>query len=254
MLRVGLAGVALLTVVIAIGCGRSGALLPDEPIDVPTPDVPFVSPSPDPTPAPAPFCDPAEPALLACFELEGNTLDASSYGRVPVTSGTAFTAGVAGSALLLTAGTGFVLPNDGPLNPPSKTFEMWLRPDALPATRFGIVDKDGQYGFFLQSDGRLDCLCGGTASTTAGTFAPGAWHHVACVMGSNASAVFVDGFVRDTAGGCTASTGGSGVYIGENGTAGNDQFLGRMDSVRIWARPRTAGEICDAAGATCSSD
>lgn len=158
---------------------------------------------------------------------------------------------------MLTATTAFVLPDAPELDPSGQTFEMWLRPDSLPAatTRMGVFDKDGQYGFFLQSDGSLTCTCpgAGVVPTAAGAITAGVWQHAACILDATAGQqIWIDGVLAGSgAAACGASTGASGVYLGENGTAGNDQFLGAMDRLRIWSDARTAIELCTEAG-TCT--
>lgn len=250
-------------VLLVSGCGRSAPLAFDEdarelPLPVPHVGAP-TSPPPTPTPTPAPLCDPDDTTLLACFGFEGNVSDGSSFGRIPTTASVGYGAGIDGSALVLTATTGFVLPDASELDPPNQTFEVWLNADVLPAAtlRMGIMDKDGQYGVFLRSDGSLTCSCSGAtlATTPAGAVSAGTWHHVACNLAPAGQRIYVDGVLAaSVASACDPSTGAdSGVYIGENGTAGDDQFLGRFDRLRIWSDARTELEFCTEAG-TCENE
>ena len=244
---------------VAAGCGRSGPFVPEDGEaghhHVPVPRIsPFSSPAVSPTPTPVPLCDPLDAQLLACFGFDATTSDGSAHAVTPATANLAFAPGVDGSALLFSAASGFILPDDDTLDPPGPTLELWLRPDMLPGAgnRMGIFDKDGQYGVFLFADGSASCVCGGNSvAVPAGTFAAGVWSHVACVLGPADVELYVDGAIVAAAGsGCPGSTGGSGLYVAENGTAGNDQLAGRIDRMRIWGRPRTPTELCEEAG-TC---
>ena len=69
-------------------------------------------------------------------------------------------------------------------------------------------------------------------------------------MGTAAVEIYVDGALAGTGGGVAANTGGDGVHLGENGTAGNDQLLGVVDRFRVWQDLRTPVELCTEAG-TC---
>jgi hypothetical protein len=238
---------ALIAALLAIaGCGRSGTLLEEA---LPGPEIqPPITLSPTPTPEPTPvLCDARDPALLACFPFDASASDASSYGVMPVTANLAFAPGVDGSALSFTAASGFVLPDANAFDLPDMTFEMWFAASQLPATRFGLIDKDGQYGLFLQANGAVTCS---GAGTPAALIAATDWHHVACVIGTGSVKIYVDGLVLGTAAGVAANTGGDGVHLGENGTAGDDQFLGFVDRFRVWDDLRTAEEIC-AEAQTC---
>lgn len=243
---------ATIAVLLAVaGCGRSGALLEEGGWAIP-PDLPNPRASPTPTASSSPtpmsvLCDPSDTDLLACFAFDASAADGSSFGVTPAIANLAFAPGVEGSALLLSAATGFVLPDANAYDPPDLTFEMWVAPSQLPAGRFGLIDKDGQLGIFLQADGSVT---GSLAATPAGTFAAGEWHHLAYVLGPAAVEIYVDGVLADTAAGVLASIGGDGVHLGENGTAGDDQLLGRVDRFRVWRALRTATEVCTEAG-TC---
>lgn len=206
--------------------------------------MPGVSPSPTPYPL---LCDPADPDLLACFAFDGSAADGSSFGIIPASVSLAFGPGVEGSALLLSAGSSFVLPDGNAYDPPDLTFEMWVAPSQLPITRFGLIDKDGQLGIFLQNNGSVSGI---GVATLAGAFAAGDWHHIAYTLDSTAVQLYLDGVLADTGLGVFVNVGGDGVHLGENGPGGDDQLLGRVDRVRVWERVRTAMEVCTEAG-TC---
>lgn len=233
------------------GCGRSGTPYEDGLPAIPTPDLEMpASPTPTarPTPTPMPLlCDPGDSDLLACFAFDASTTDGSSFGVTPATAALAFGPGVEGSALLLFAGTSFVLPDANSYDPPDLTFEMWVAPALLPVTRAGLIDKDGQLGVFLQANGSVTCA---GAATPAGTFAVGDWHHVAYVIGGAAVQLYVDGVEAASTGRVAPNTGGDGVHLGENGPGGDDQLLGRVDRFRVWQRIRNTTELCTEAG-TC---
>lgn len=199
------------------------------------------------------FCDSAGGDLIACFELEGSVQDGSLNAIATTTNAVTFVSGKLGMAARIGATSTISIPENSLLDPTAITIEAWINPSQLPAagTRAGIADNNGQYGFFLQPGGALQCI----GLTATANIAANVWTHVACTY---------DGTTRLYAGGIqVGATAGGGGNLGSGGTTGTSiagdnpsgsPLNGDIDQLRIFKRARTAAEICAAADlAVCPS-
>ncbi|MGE0784872.1 MAG: LamG domain-containing protein [Sandaracinaceae bacterium] len=214
---------------------RTDAAVPDAGIDagVPMPDA-----------GPANGCATSDPGLIACFTFEGNTLDGSSNRNDATGSGVSFAAGPVGqSAVLTTTSSLLVLPN-GTQDANEVTIEAWVRTDVLAGLprRSGIVDADGQFSMFLYGDGLVRCAGAGDVYSITPITA-GRWHHFACVIASATTRVYVDGAEAAAEPSGALPHVLAGIWLGENGTTGDDQLIGWLDEVRIWSVPRSPAQI-----------
>lgn len=199
---------------------------------------------------PAAFCDPLDPALVGCFRFEDTTADASGAGLNVSASGVGFDQGVNGRAAVITAASALHLAETPALDFGAFTIEMWARPDALPVdpARAGLFDNDGQYSVFLFGGATVRCSGNGEVRQ-AGVLAVGSWTHVACVHDGQSITLYIDGEVRATGPATPPNVGGgNGSNIAGDSPGGNDDFLGRIDDLRIWSRARTPEEVCATAG------
>jgi hypothetical protein len=220
-----------------------GALADSGPsIDAPAPDAPR-----------PPLCDPDDPDLVGCYPFEGDAQDGSSYGNHGVETGITYVQGVDGLAMSGTAGSEIRIAESESLDVHNVTIEMWIHPTSLPSggsddRRYGLFDNDGQYGFFLHPGGDLRCTANG-ALTIPGAVAIGAWRHVACTYDGTTVTVYLDGEPAgaNETGGDLGTGVDNGSSIGAD-TPPGDSFVGHIDSVRVWRIPRTASEVCEAAG------
>lgn len=201
--------------------------------------------------APArPFCDGADPTIVLCMPFEGAIADASAHAQaIDVTGATSFVAGArGGSAVLLTDQTVIHVPHNAAWTYAGQLrVEVWMKPDALPESgkRAGLIDKDGSFGVFVQSDGRITCTMGGGVEAPAGTAKIGRWTHIACVNGTTTVSMYVDGAkITDAPAGAATSTTAL-AAIGGNSPSG-DPFVGALDELRVTAGARTPGEIAAA--------
>jgi hypothetical protein len=115
--------------------------------------------------------------------------------------------------------------------------------------RAGILDNDGQYGFFLHSNGDLVCTAGSTITAQANVQA-NHWTHVACTHANNTISIYADGALI-TSGAATAVPTGStnGLTLGGNNPAnGGSPLDGMLDQLRLFGVGRTAQQICTDAG------
>jgi hypothetical protein len=200
---------------------------------------------------PAAFCDRADPALVGCFRFDDVTNDASGAGLPVSAVNVDFDQGVSGRAAVFSADSSLHITETPALDVSAVTMEMWVRPDALPVdpARAGLFDNSGQYGIFVLDGATVRCTGGGGQALQAGALTAGVWTHVACVHDGQGITLYIDGTVAatDSAGPLgTASSEGS--NIGGDNPDGDDDFLGRIDELRIWSRARTAAEVCEAAG------
>jgi hypothetical protein len=225
-------------------------------------------PDPDPVLAPdapldaslPPFCDPAEPHLVVCYELDGNTRDSSSHHLDATMTNVAFVAGKVGTAMQFGATSAADVANSAAFDVTALTIEAWIWPAQLPPAgmRAGILDMEGQYGFFLHPGGDLACtmIGGPSIPATAAHIATDRWTHVACTYdGSTATAIYVDGVrIASAPGGGTLATGGSsGISLAANNpptSTPRSQLIGLIDEIRMMNVARTPDQICADAGRT----
>lgn len=134
------------------------------------------------------------------------------------------------------------------------TYEMWVRPSQLPSTgRVGLVELDGVYGVFIYAGGEVRCRLslGGLADDPVSTAAVsvGTWTHLACVVDAGVARLYVDGLEADAQSYTSGLPARGGVFtIGSNAPTVDENFIGDIDGVRIWARALTDAEIAAAAG------
>jgi len=212
------------------------------------------APCPPVTGWPRPVCSATDPSLAACYDFNadsGNTvIDGSANTNDGVSTNASYDTGIEGSAIVL-AGNGQVIVADHDSLDPAGAFtlEAWILPDTIPGSgRWGIIDKDGQYGMFLNSSAQIYCIVVGSGSTTVGPITAGVWTHVACVFDGDSMLVYINGSPLSEASAAAASnTGGAQLYLGANSPGGGDHFSGRIDGVRLWTLGLTPEEVCWAA-------
>jgi hypothetical protein len=196
----------------------------------------------------APLCA-DDPDLVACYDLETSLLDGSMWENHLEGSGHDFAPGVQGAALALRAGATVSAPSEPSLTLTRMTLEMWVQPAAIPASgRVGLLDRDGQYGVFIYAGGQVSCSTAGERIFTSAVLEVDRWTHVACRFDGVELVAFIDGVaVNRIESSATIAEGGERLYLGANGPDGNERFSGRIDSIRIWNKARSNGEIATAA-------
>src|SRR5262249_13991237 len=145
-----------------------------------------------------PFCDPADPDLIACFDLDGDVVDRSASHLDQDSqelSNVSFTEGVCGQGLQVGSNS---LAHIGDTFLPltnAVTVELWVKPTTDPNYDALIVDADGQFSVNLNTNREIECGFagfGGTANTGA-HLAQDQWTHVACRYDGMHVAGFVNG-------------------------------------------------------------
>lgn len=203
---------------------------------------------------PPPFCDPDDEELVACYEFESDGSDGSAAGNDLTLGGVSFAAGVSGEALVLNEESSAAVLAPTGLNVSRFTIELWVRASAIPTEgRRGLIDKNGQYGIFLYPDGTVRFTAGVGVTVSSLPIASSEWTYIACTMDGLELRLYRNGTKDDSAvvSGSTPSSSAA-FHVGEDSPDGGDQFVGRLDGVRVWSQPRSAAEICAAAGASCA--
>jgi hypothetical protein len=209
-------------------------------------------------PAPG-FCDPTDPHLVACYELDGDGKDSSSHHLDAFTANVTFVAGKVGLALQSGSSSSVATGDSPTVDIAALTIEAWVRPSQLPpgAAVAYILDVDKQYALRIGSSGNLDCVLTGATSVMANAnLAINQWAHVACTFDSAiGAAIYVDGtqIGSAAAGGALATDGTSGMTLGGNNPPGSgSRLIGSLDEVRLMNIARTPAQICaDAERSSC---
>jgi hypothetical protein len=199
---------------------------------------------------PAPFCDPTAD-LVACYEFEQTTRDASPNALDATMTNVTFVAGHVGDAVHITAASAMDVAENAAVDIPALTIEAWIRPSVIPTGRAGVLDNDGQYSIFLYAGGDLRC----SGFQLAANIQPNVWTHVGCTYDGTVR-IFVNGYEVGASaggGGSLSTTGTTGYSIGADGPPGSGSpLLGEIDQLRIFRTAHTAHDICvDSDASTC---
>jgi hypothetical protein len=136
------------------------------------------------------------------------------------------------------------------------TIDLWMFPQGTPGggSAYYLLDNHTEYSASYDGDG-VHCTVAGTTVDSRPITAPG-WHHVACTYGKTDRQlrVYVDG---DLSGCRTASAiprgAMEGVAIGASYDAKDgfqDNFVGDLGNVHLYATELAPDPICRAAGRT----
>jgi hypothetical protein len=190
-----------------------------------------------------PLCS-DDPALVACYPLDGDALDHGARGNH--LQATAIDWDPRGGALL-NADSKLFCPNGPGLSHAARTLLAWVRVDALASGRSGILDREREYGLFGYAGGELRCSMAIAAAgwvSAPGAFELGRWHHVACIAQTDRLELYVDGMLAASAPGAGSEpANATPLHLGADSPSGNDPLVGALDDVRIWDLAWTAGEV-----------
>ena len=189
-----------------------------------------------------PFCDPSDTTLIACYEFDNTTNDASGHNLNASSTNVTYVTGKVGMAAHTDGTTQMNVAENALLDPPAITIEAWIRAPIPASGRAGIVDNQNQWGLFLQPGGQLQ----GINLTSAAQVPANTWTHIAETY---------DGTTRHYVNGVqVGATGGGGGALGTGGTTGisiaadnppgaGSPLLGDIDQMRIYSVARTAEQI-----------
>lgn len=198
----------------------------------------------------APFCDPSDTSLVACYEFEGNANDASAHALSTTTANVGYAIGRTGMAMVFDSTSSAEVADSAALDVAAVTMEAWIHPSQLPTSglRMGIMDMNGQYGFFLHENGQLRCSASVTITVNANV-PINEWTHVACTYDGTTATIYVNGVAATPTGtgGVLSTTSTTGLSLAADNPAGSgSRLIGMIDELRIWSRARTANEIHEA--------
>ncbi len=207
-----------------------------------------------PTANPGVACPPS-PNLLACYSFDADTaagggnfnvLDGSQYANHGAGNALAYGADLDGNAVTLVDGAEIRVPAAASLNPtPDLTVEAWVFPNpAASARRYGVVDRNGQFGMFILP-GNLPQCTGGGLGLTGAAIPAGSWTHVACSYSAGTYTQIINGVAQvSMAGGQPLAVGNADhLAVGANSPSG-DSFVGKLDRIRLWNVARTPLQVC----------
>lgn len=205
----------------------------------------------------APYCDTQDTALVACYQFENNTNDASGHNLNATMTNVTFVNGKVGKAMQFASNSAADAADSAMWDVSAITIEAWINPSQLPSAgnRSGILDMNGQYGFFLHETGKLACtIVGGISSgQVTANVAINTWSHVACTYDGTTTSVYKDGALifTGTGGGALSTSSTTGISIAaDNPPGAGSRLIGLIDEMRIMSRARSATEICQDAACT----
>ncbi|MEG1265118.1 MAG: Ig-like domain-containing protein, partial [Myroides sp.] len=147
------------------------------------------------------------------------------------------------------------VPNDAKLEFVTGTIEMWVKPGWN--IRSSITDPNptlismregGSSRFSIHMGGTYDRI--GLYSSNGGwqqipyTFQKDSWYHIAFVLNTNSTRVYINGqFITNVSSFIAPSITGKALKIGTSDITLPEFFKGELDDIRIWNTIRTASEI-----------
>lgn len=202
-----------------------------------------------------PFCDATDAQLIGCYQFENNLTDESSHHNSGTTTAVSYAAGKVGQALFVGTTTGIDIADSPSFDVADLTIEAWISPSVIPGVgdRAGILDCEGQYGFFVYPGGDLICTAGGSLTAQA-DIQPNRWTHVACTHANGTISIYADGvLITSGSAGALPTANTTGITLGGNNPPGGGSPLnGLLDQVRLFGVGRTPQQICaDASKSGC---
>ncbi|HET7501887.1 MAG TPA: LamG domain-containing protein [Kofleriaceae bacterium] len=216
-------------------------------------------------PPPAPprqICASPEPGVVACYDFDGDTNDASPNHLDLSANNLTFVPSLAGMATQFAADSTTDTNDTDAFDVSALTIELWIQPARLPLLpeHAVIMDVNAQYALHLQPDGRISCVLVGASALAIPLDAPlsarviiGEWTHVACTYDGTNGAIYINGAPATTGmiGGPLHTSGSDGMSVGgENPPKDGDRsrFIGLIDEFRLMSVARSAADICQDAG------
>lgn len=209
-------------------------------------------------PSDTPFDCPVQETLVACylFEDQGETfLDGSGNGWNGQRVGVDATDGHRGLGVATSSSSKLaVIDASGPVGGAEWTLMGWVRLDAYSPERAGVLDRDGDYGIFIDHNGFAMCT-GGAMTLLATKFLPlQEWHHVACVRaGDGRMTLYLDG-QKNIEGTLPISSPPAQSILelaNDSPPSAAEALVGALDEVLLWSSALSPAELCLHAGLIC---
>ncbi|TND07953.1 MAG: hypothetical protein FD123_2761 [Bacteroidetes bacterium] len=157
-----------------------------------------------------------------------------------------------GAALHFNGGELVEISSNAALNFNTGTVECWFRPDASGNNRCLMGMRSSFSGtrwsiHANESNNEIGFWNGSTFMALPATLNPGTWYHVAVVMGSSSTEIYLDGTSIGTVA-LTPDTGPTGVSLTIGGHYDiswqmAEYYYGAIDEVRLWNRQLCGSEI-----------
>lgn len=127
------------------------------------------------------------------------------------------------------------------------TIECWVRTETLSgnACILGYRSATTRYSFHMNAT-TIGMWNGSNYKTINSTFTPGQWYHLAFVMTSSTTTVYVNGVSIGTTGNARSNVTGVEFFVGvamSNTLSIMEPFKGTMDDIRVWNVARTGTQI-----------
>lgn len=142
---------------------------------------------------------------------------------------------------------------DGPKGGPEWTMMAWVKLSQFSPQRSGVLNRNGDYGIFIEIDGRPQCTGGGQVLTSPAPISLDTWTHLACVRSGGSTALFVDGtgVAKAMLMAPVPPDPATLVIANDSPPSPLHALLGSIDEILLWNTPLTVDEICTHAGLTC---
>lgn len=193
--------------------------------------------------------------LQVHYSLDGNTNDASLYGRNATNSGVTFIDDATMSTVADFDGSDHLTVPDykGVLTTESRTITAWIKTDTpnKAIVAWGKAATSTKWVFRLETTGVLRLEPGGGNIIGSSVVTDNQWHHVACTFEDDGTPnvsdvkLYVDGVLEATtpAGVAINTTAASDVTIGNDQMA--RKFVGQMSDVRIYSEALSLQQVQD---------
>lgn len=206
----------------------------------------------------AEFVCPADPELVACYlfdEGDPATLtDGSKGGWHGTMKGVSLIPGRRGTAIATNVESAVaVTSTSGPKGGPIFSAMAWARIDEYSPLRAGVLNRDTDYGVFIEPNGQPLCSGGGQNHVGTEPIPLGVWTHLACVRGGGSSIIYVDGVeVSKKAVTFPEAPVTSRLVLANDSPPSADEALrGAVDEVLLWSVALTPAQICEHAALPC---
>jgi hypothetical protein len=205
-----------------------------------------------------PVCDNNNEDLRLCLRFEEETgatmlLDESKYGNHATVANANFTLGFEDRVLVSQADFDSNIAEASSLDPLiALSIDMWLRPAGPINSLEWLFDNDLQWGMYLDAGNRVVCDfgVGGMVASGNDVIVAGTWQHVACVYDGdtvtlylNAKALASVPFTSDL-----RQDGGNGSCLAQDCPNGGAEYVGQMETLRVWSIGIDRLTLCQAAG------
>ncbi|PCH71362.1 MAG: hypothetical protein COC06_01630 [Bacteroidales bacterium] len=191
------------------------------------------------------------------YLLDGNTNDASLYGRNAINSGVTFIDDATkGTVAYFDGSAQLTIPDyTGVVTTESRTITAWIKTETpnKAIVAWGVAQTSQKWVFRLESTGVLRLEPGGGNIIGSTVVSDNLWHHVACVFEDDGTPnindvkLYVDGVLETS----TSTEISINTQPLDDVEIGNDQlnrkFVGQMSDVRIYNKALTSSEIIDLA-------